>query len=190
MPNNGLERDFVFRAAKHEVAQPQRYPAREGRHVSEILIAYYSRTGKTRMVAETLAALLGADVDEIRETKSRRGLAGYLGGIKDSMLKCEAELAGQHTLEGRTAVIIGMPVWAASPPPAVRKYLQSVSLEGKKIFGFCTYDSAGGKATLAKLADMVGGELLATLPLKKPDKDSDLEAKLEQFVARIKAVVG
>ncbi|MGD0901166.1 MAG: flavodoxin [Thermoguttaceae bacterium] len=35
-----------------------------------IVIAYYSRTGVTRKVAGQLAALLDADLEEIREAKA------------------------------------------------------------------------------------------------------------------------
>ena len=158
--------------------------------MSNTVIAYYSRTGKTRMVAEKLAAILGAAIEEIHETKSRAGGTGFLGGIKDTLLKCPAELAGKHTTAGRTAVVIGMPVWAACPPPAVRAYANAVDLAGRKIFAFCTYDGSGAEACLQKLAGMVGGTVLETLSLKKPDKDPGLEARLREFADRIRAATG
>jgi len=157
--------------------------------MADIVIVYYSRTGKTRMVAEKLGATLGADVEEIREAKSRGGVAGFWGGVKDALFKRKAELASEHTAEGRKAVVLGMPVWAASPPPAIRQYVQAVDLKGKKLFAFCTMDSSGGKGTLSKLAEMAGDELLETLELKKPDKDSRLDEKLNDFANRIKTAM-
>ncbi|HUS48115.1 MAG TPA: flavodoxin [Phycisphaerae bacterium] len=157
--------------------------------MSDTLVVYYSRTGKTRLVAERLAGLLGADVEEIRETKSRAGAMGYLGGIKDAMFKCRARLADEHSASGRAAVVLGMPVWAASPPPAVREYLKCVDLGGCKVFAFCTYDGGGAASCLSKLAGVVGRELPATLELKKPAKDADLDAKIKDFAERIRAAL-
>ena len=50
----------------------------EERRVKQIVVAYYSRTGGTRKVAEQLAAILDADLEEIREAKDRSGVLGLL----------------------------------------------------------------------------------------------------------------
>ena len=42
------------------------------------VVVYYSRSGTVRRVAEQLAALLGADLEEIRETKDRAGFLGLI----------------------------------------------------------------------------------------------------------------
>ncbi|MCD6377573.1 MAG: flavodoxin family protein, partial [Planctomycetes bacterium] len=59
--------------------------------MDKILIVYYSRSGTTRMVAEKLAKLLEADIEEIRERKERAGTLGFFIGIKDSILDKPAE---------------------------------------------------------------------------------------------------
>ena len=115
--------------------------------MKQTVVAYYSRTGVTRKVAEQLAALLDADLEEIREAKDRSGVLGLLGAGRDSTLKREAELTSEHNVEGRKTVVIGMPIWGFRPPPAVRSYLKKVNLAGKKVCAFCTfYGSGGGRA--------------------------------------------
>ena len=157
--------------------------------MDKILIVYYSRTGTTRMVAEKLAKLLEADIEEIRERKERAGALGFLVGIKDSILDKPAELISTHTIEDRDIVIIGMPVWADAPPPAIRAFVKQYDLTGKKIFAFCTHRGSGGDKTFAKLADMLPEKLVGTLALKSPQRDPQLEEKLKQWVEQIRSLV-
>jgi len=42
------------------------------------LVVYYSRTGKTKFVAEKIAVELKADVEEVVDLKSRSGRFGFL----------------------------------------------------------------------------------------------------------------
>ena len=135
------------------------------------LVVYYSRTGTTRMVAESLATLLEADIEEIRETATRRGMMGFLGGCKDSMLDKPAELTSSHSTEGRSVIVLGMPVWAACPPPAVRAYLGMVDLAGKTVCGFCTHRGGGAAKMLARLADILPEGLAERLDLDRPKAD-------------------
>ena len=155
--------------------------------MNDILIIYYSRTGKARMVAEKLAGLLGADIEEIREEKSRAGRLAWFVGIKDSLFDKPAEITSKHSVGPRKVVVIGMPVWASSPPPAVRTFIQTCDLAGKTVYAFCTHDGGGGKGAFAKTAELVGGELASTLALKKPKPDDpELDEKLQQWADEIK----
>ena len=157
--------------------------------MEQVVIAYYSRTGKTRAVAERLAKLLSAEVEEIRETQSRKGVGGFLSGGWQAFRKRSSQLASKHFTTGRTAVVLGMPVWAGGPPPAVRAYVQSVDLVGKDVFAFYTHDGGPGGIE-QKLTAIVPGGLAGTLNLKRPAKDADLDAKLTAFAERIRALVG
>ena len=156
--------------------------------MSQIVVVYYSRTGKTRMVAEKLAAALGADLEEVREAKSRSGMRGFAGGIKDAMLKRPAELVSSHSTEGRTTVVLGMPVWANRVPPAVRAYVETVDLADKTVCAFCTADASSGKKTFHDLRKRLGVELAATMEWRKPKADDpELLAAIEDLAVRIRA---
>ena len=41
------------------------------------LIVFYSRSGHTRQLAQELVTRCGADLEEIREVRSREGFFGY-----------------------------------------------------------------------------------------------------------------
>ncbi len=158
--------------------------------MSDILVVYYSRSGKTRWVAQKLAELLGADVEEILEKKDRAGVMGWLGSGRDAVMKKPSELVSEHTVAGRKAVLIGMPVWAFEPPPPIRAYVTQVDLAGKKVFGFCTFDGSGGDKTMASLGQLVPGGLADSLSLKKPLADqAAADKQIIEFVARVKALL-
>ena len=44
------------------------------------LVVYYSRSGNARFVAQTIAAELGSDVEEVVDLKNRGGVLGFLSG--------------------------------------------------------------------------------------------------------------
>jgi flavodoxin len=149
------------------------------------VIAYYSRTGVTRKVAEQLAALLDADLEEIREAKDRSGVLGWLSAAWDSTLTREADLTSEHNVAGRKTVVIGMPIWGLKPPPAVRSYLKKVDLAGKKVCAYCVCLATGGGRTLDAVAQRVPGGLAARLPLKKPAADPNLAAILKEWAKQV-----
>ncbi|MBS3734941.1 MAG: flavodoxin [Phycisphaerae bacterium] len=156
--------------------------------MSDIVVAYCSRTGKTKHAAETLAELLGADVEEIREAKSRDGVLGFLGASKDALLGKAVELTSTHCLDGRRAVVLATPVWAGTATPAMFAYLRSVDVASVAVFAMCTYDGGAGK-TFYRLEQVLPAGLRATLGLKKPDKDPQRDEKLRAFAERIRGAL-
>jgi flavodoxin len=157
--------------------------------MSDIVIVYYSRTGRTRIVAEKLSSLLGADLEEIRESKDRSGVLGFIVAGKDTMTNKPAELTSTHNLEGRRVVVVGMPVWANSPPPAVWAYLDAVDVGGKAVAAFCTHNGGGAAKLLDKLAAALPSGLCETIDFKKPSPDDPgLLARLKDWADRIKGI--
>jgi flavodoxin len=54
------------------------------------LVVYHTRTGNTRFVAETIAAELGADIEEMTDLKNRRAQSAGLHLV--GMLRVEEKL--------------------------------------------------------------------------------------------------
>ena len=157
--------------------------------MSDILVAYYSRTGKTRLVAEKLASLLGADLEEITETKDRSGVIGFIAAGKDTVMKKPAELAHAPSPGEHKTVVIGMPVWANQPPPAIRTWLGQTDLAGRTVCAFCTSGGGGGKKTFAVLNELLPQGVAETFHWKKPKAgDPELDRQLAEWAERVKAV--
>jgi len=153
------------------------------------LVVYYSRSGNTKLVAEKLANILDADLEEIQEAKDRHGVFGWLGARWDAMMKRPTELTSQHSTEGRTLMILGMPIWVRNPPPAIRQYISAVGLAGRKTAAFCLHGGVGGEKTLTRLTELLPAGLIETLEIKKLANDPDLDEKLRDWAQRLHQAV-
>jgi flavodoxin len=107
------------------------------------LVIYYTRTGNAGFAAEAVAAELGADVEEVIDLKKRSGLGGWLSGGKDASQGKDTEIAPPKKAPADyDLIVVGTPIWAGKPTPAIRTYLKKNDLSGKKVAAFFTQ---GGK---------------------------------------------
>ena len=116
------------------------------------LIAYYSRSGATRKVAEELARVLHADLDEIRSGRSYRGLFGFLRGGRDSMRGyLPAIEPTAHAPADYDLVILAAPLWAGKAAPPIRTYLRAHKADIKRIGFVLTHNDSSPKQAFAEL---------------------------------------
>ena len=101
------------------------------------LVVYYSRTGNARFVAETIAAEIGADVEEIVDQKNRSGPIGWLNAGKDARKGSETDIAPiKKSPDDYDLIVVGTPNWASRITPAILTYLKKNSLADKKVAAF------------------------------------------------------
>lgn len=121
------------------------------------LVVYYSRTGITRRVAESLAALLGADVEEICEPRSRIGFLALLRSAGEALLKRKAAITPPQKDPGLyDLVVVGTPVWAWSVASPVRNYLAAQRARLPQVAFFCTLGNTGADPVFAQLRNLTG----------------------------------
>ena len=122
------------------------------------VILYYSRTGKTKFLAEKLRDEFDADLVEIRDLKKRSGLFGFLGGSRDARRGLRTEVVpSSFDLTNYELVIFGTPVWAYSPTPAISTFLDKCNLVNKKVILFVTSRGVGYRRATNVLKDIVEG---------------------------------
>jgi flavodoxin len=101
------------------------------------LVVFYSRTGNARFVAQTIAAQIGSDTEEIVDLKKRGGALGFLSGGSDARRGKETEIGPTQRSPGDyDFIIVGTPIWAGRPTPAITTYLKKTDLSGKKVAFF------------------------------------------------------
>lgn len=117
------------------------------------IVIYYSKSGRTRSVAKSIARELNADIEEIREAGGKRSVIGTMfGAILGRRPKVEKL---NQSVEAYDLIAIGTPVWGGSPVPAVESFLASVDLGGKAIALFCTMGGSGDAKTFAKMESLL-----------------------------------
>ncbi len=152
------------------------------------IVVYYTRTGKTRFVAETVAAELGADLEEIVDLKKREGKLGWIIGGKDASQKKLTEIAPlKRSPADYDLVVLGTPIWAWAPTPAVRTYINQNDLSGKKVALFYTFDSDMKQAAERTKALLTKANVVSELPLADPaGKKEETEKKIAEWCTALK----
>ncbi len=148
------------------------------------LVIYYSRTGTTKIVAEKVAGMINADIEEIIDKKSRAGVLGYLSGGKDAAQKKLTDI--EPLKKDPTAyelVVVGTPVWVGTMAPAIRTILSDCKGKFKKLAFFTTQGGANLQRVFADMEALSGIQPEAILMLEtKEVKASQYEGKIRDFV--------
>jgi flavodoxin len=142
--------------------------------MKKILVVYYSKTGNTKKIAEKIAKLLNADLDEIV--------------VKGNHMPFQKkfEMTYKKNPSDYDLVAVGTPVWSFGPPPALKRYL--IKNKIKKVAFFCTYNGILGLTF--KQMEKLSKKPLATLKIifnrfnKKEEKD--WKNKLEKFCEELR----
>ena len=149
------------------------------------LIVYYSRTGHTRTIARELADALQADLEEIRETKSREGMAGYISAGKDATLK-KATPIEPTSIDPNTydLVIIGTPVWAFTMASGIRTWLTEHGKNLKKVAFFATMGGRGDERTFARMQELSQAPIATATFIDKKIAKGEYKEELDEFVKK------
>jgi flavodoxin len=151
------------------------------------LVAYYSRTGITKKIAEDIAHRLGADIERIIDTKDRSGALGFMSGGKDAATKSLTKIKPvDKEPQVYDLVVVGTPLWVGTMAPAVRTYLHENMLSKKTAFFFTA--GAGGQEKafddMHKLSHK--SKCLAKLSLSSKELKLGPSEKIEHFIKTIK----
>ena len=152
------------------------------------LVVFYSRTGTTKKVGEALAAKLGADIEEIKDTVNRSGAKGYLLSGRDAMRRKLTTLEPQNkNATEYDLVVIGTPVWAWNMSAPIRTYITELKDDFKNVAFFCTMGGSGDEGTFSEMAEVIGKKPLSTLALKTVQVvKNEFSQELEKFLDSIK----
>lgn len=110
------------------------------------LVVYYTRTGMTKIVAETIRAILQCDVEELKDTKKRKGFVGYMRSGREVMKNETTAIEPTvHDPAEYDLIIVGTPVWVYTMATPVKVWLeQNEKKMTKKLAVFCTCGSNPG----------------------------------------------
>lgn len=119
-----------------------------------ILIAYFSLTGNTRLIAHDIQNMVGGDLFAIETVRQ-------YGPDFDTAVEQAREELRNHArpeLQAKVAnmrdydiVFVGFPNWVGTMPMAMFTFLEQHDFSGKTIVPFCTHGTSGISDTISDL---------------------------------------
>ena len=152
------------------------------------LVVYYTRTGNAKFVAETIAAELGSDTEEIVDQKKRAGPLGWVSAGRDSTQEKETQITPtKFSPQNYDLIVIGTPIWAWRPTPAIRTYIRQNDLSGKRVALFFMLDHEPKEAVERTKALMPNSTVVGELVLPKPiEKKEETKKKIIDWCNTLK----
>jgi flavodoxin len=141
---------------------------------SRVLIAYFSRSGNTRVVAGLLQRAFKADMFEIRPANPYP--EEYLATVEQARHErdshFEPALAARVSDLGLYATVyLGFPVWGETAPPVVCSFLATHDLAGKTLRPFVTHGGYGLSNSLSVLASHAPRARISSPFVMEADQD-------------------
>ena len=107
------------------------------------LIIYYSRSGNSRIVADTLTEHLACPVENIKSTKNREGFLGVFTCVLDQLLDRDDILEPLKTdPKNFNPIILVTPVWVGKLASPARTCIKQPAFAGKDIYLVITYNGS------------------------------------------------
>lgn len=116
---------------------------------SSILVAYFSATGTTRIIANKISQNIDAEMFEIEAAipYTEADLDYYSGGrcdLEQADSTSRPKIKNQITnIDSYDTIFLGYPIWHGQAPRIISTFLESYDLSGKTIIPFCTSNSSG-----------------------------------------------
>lgn len=102
-----------------------------------VQIVVYSWTGNSAALAVALQEAMGIEAFLLEEEQDRQGQIGFAKGGFSASINGKTAIKAMPELSADT-LVLGMPVWAGTTPPAINTFFEKCSLTGKKVYCFAT----------------------------------------------------
>lgn len=112
----------------------------------KILVAYFSWSGNTRVIANQIQELTGGELFEIQTLNSYP--EEYQSCTEVAKKEKEADIRPElkiklPDIKSYDILFIGYPNWWGTAPMAIWTFLESYDLSGKTVIPFCTHGGGG-----------------------------------------------
>lgn len=133
----------------------------------KILIAYYSYSGNTEQVAESIQKQTGGDLFKITAEGT------YPADYHQMTTQAKKEISQGYrpkltskidNIADYDVVFLGSPNWWGTITPQVSSFLQSYDLTGKKVIPFITHGGGGKQNTVSDMSAQCKGCLMEPNP--------------------------
>jgi flavodoxin len=113
---------------------------------SKVLVAYFTRTGNTRVIARQIRRALRANLFEIESDdpypEDYEETVGQAVRERDSGYRPRLK-TNVPDIKAYEVVFLGFPIWGETAPPVIRSFLSQHDLSGKTLVPFITHGGYG-----------------------------------------------
>jgi flavodoxin len=127
------------------------------------LVAYFSRSGNTQVIAGVISRSLGADLFEIEPAKPYP--ADYFETVEQA--RQERDRGDEPPLKARVpgiaayqTIFLCFPIWGETAPPVIRSFLTAHDLSAKTLVPVITHGGYGLGSSLAVFRSYAAGARL------------------------------
>jgi flavodoxin len=149
----------------------------------KMLVAYFSRSGNTGVIAGQVSRALEADLFEIVPENSYP--ADYFETVEqarqESARGYEPPLKAQVTdVAQYTTVFLGFPIWGMTAPPVIRSFLSAHDLSGKTVIPIITHGGYGlGDSLTVAAGHATDAQLVEGFSMQAPQERQTVERVTE-----------
>ena len=157
-----------------------------------ILVAYFTRTGNTRLIATQIARARGATLFQIMPA------AAYPEDYEAQVAQAEDERqrgfepplqATVPELSSYKTVFLGFPIWGMTAPSVIRSFLSQHDLSGRTLVPFITHGGYGLGNSLAVVAEHAPRARLIDGFSKQCDQERETLREVMQWLVRVETGV-
>ena len=155
---------------------------------AKVVVAYYTRTGNTRVIARQISRALGADIFEIRtvdpypeDYEEQVALAEQqrVSGFEPPLVATVPDIGSYET------VFLGFPIWGMTAPSVIRSFLAKHDLSGKALVPFITHGGYGIGQSLKVLADHAPVARLVEGFSKQCDQERETLEQVTRWLGKV-----
>jgi flavodoxin len=155
---------------------------------AKTLVAYFTRTGNTRLIATQIATARNATLFQIIPVEP------YPTDYKAQVAQAESERergyepqlqAKVANLQAYDTIFLGFPIWGMTAPSIVRSFLTQHDLSGKALVPFITHGGYGLGNSLAVIAEHAPGARFAKEFSKQCDQERETLEQVTEWLSDI-----
>lgn len=133
--------------------------AQKPAEMKRALVAYFSWSGNTKVVAGQIAELTGGELFEIKTVENYPEEYRPCTEVakKEKNENARPQLKGKVAgMEQYDVVFVGFPNWWGTAPMAIWTFLEGYDWQGKTVVPFCTHGGGGEQNCFSDFAKHVG----------------------------------
>jgi len=162
--------------------------ARTAPAASRILVAYFTRTGNTQVIARQVGRAFDADLfaidpanpypEDYEETVAQ-AVRERDSGFRPPLKTVVPDIGSYEV------VFLGFPIWGETAPPVIRSFLTQHDLSGKALVPFITHGGYGQGRSMNVVKEHAAGARILNPFVMEADQERRTLMQVSQWLGRV-----